>query len=113
MLLAKAIVFQIVVEAMYTTVGVQSGIIYPRPPNFLSQVDLVLRTGFVVNFLNICGLYAIKLSFMVFFLKLGHNVKGQKLLWRCVLAAVVVGFALSLGFFDWPWMVRPVDYEIG
>ena len=113
MLLANVIIFHVVVGAMYLTLGIQSRVIYPPPPDFMSQVDLVLRTGFAVNFLNTCSLYAIKLSFMVIFLKLGHNVKGQKLLWRCVLAMVVAGLTISLAFYDWSCMVKPVDYEIG
>ena len=107
MLMGNAITWQIASGSMYTLVNVENGVQLP-PPDFFDQLKLFFRSQIAVNLLMTCGLWAIKLSFMLFFRKLGHNVRGQKPLWWGVLIAIVAAFAICIGVYDWPCLVRPL-----
>ena len=112
MLLANAIIWEIAAGSMYTLVNVQNGVV-PPPPNFFDQLTLFFRSQIAVSLLHTCGLWAVKISFMLFFRKLGKKVRGQKWLWWCVLAAIVAAFAICIGVYDWPCLVRSLPEIIG
>ena len=113
MLFANAIVWQVGAGAMYELTAISNGSMPSPPPDIISQFILFLHLQIPVSLLNICGIWAVKLSFMCFFKKLGHNVKGQKWLWRGVLLAVITAFAICIGVTYWPCLVSSLSYELG
>ncbi|MCJ1391709.1 hypothetical protein MMC18_004574 [Xylographa bjoerkii] len=112
MLLANAIVWQVANGTLYEVIDVGAGVIYPPPGNYTSKLTVFLHIEIAVNLLYSFGIYAIKLSFMIFFLNLGNHLRGQKLLWCCILVAVIAAFSISLGVYNWPCLTMPIDYEI-
>ena len=111
MLLTYAILWEYAADTMYLLVNVGTGLVQP-PPDFVDKIALYFHLEIAINLLNTCGIYAVKLSFMLFFKKLGHNVRGQKWLWWYVLLATVAGFAISIGVYDWPCLTSPVSVII-
>jgi len=105
MLLANAIVWEVAAGSMYTLVTVENGVV-PPPSDFDYQLTLFFHSQIAINLLNTCGIWAVKLSFMLFFRKLGHNVRGQKWLWWCVLVLIVAAFAICIGVYDWPCLIE-------
>ena len=112
MFLAYAIIWQQTYHFPYTSNRVSLGEI-PLPADFVSQVYKYTRADIGVTLLNTIGLWAIKLSFVLFFRKLGQNVAKQRVLWWMVVGALIVGFAVVVGCYDWPCMIRPVEEIIG
>ena len=112
MLLAQVIVFQKVVGAEYLLYDVEAGAV-PPPADFTSQIESFLHAEVAINLLYLCGIWAIKLSFMLFFRRLGHNVKWQKQLWWCVLIAIIAGLGISIGVLDFPCLVKPIAITEG
>ena len=112
MLLANVTVWEVAAGSMYTLANVANGVEAP-PPNFLDQLRLFFRAQIAVNLLNTCGIWAVKLSFMLFFRKLGDKVTGQKWLWWSVLAALIATFAICIGVYDWPCLVRSLPVILG
>ena len=47
------------------------------------------------------GLWAVKISFLLFFKRLGQNVASQQILWWCVFVFTVVAYVISMG--DMPY----------
>lgn len=86
---------------LYVSYGVAFGGVTP-PPYFLSHFTSWLRITFAQTFLNFCALWCIKLSFLAFFRKLGHHVRGQKVLWFVVLGVTIAGWAVSVGVIYYP-----------
>ena len=86
---------------VYVSYGVAYGGVTP-PPYYLSHFTSWLHILFAQTFLNFCALWCIKLSFLAFFRKLGHHVRGQKALWYVVLAVTIAGWAVSVGVIYYP-----------
>ena len=112
MLLANVIIWEVAASSMYTLNVVSSGEEAP-PSDFLHQLTLYFHAQIAVNLLSTCGIWAVKLSFMLLFRKLGNKVRGQTWLWWSVLAALVATFAICIGVYDWPCLVRPLPEILG
>jgi hypothetical protein len=65
---------------------------------------------FAENCLGIVALWCIKFSFLAFFRRLGHNVKGQKVLWWTVLFLTTTGLAISVGVIDYHCMFATLEH---
>lgn len=96
LLLVNAGIWQGMVDYLYLIYAVTTGALKP-PADLLSILDKYLRRSFAVTFLNLCSLWAVKTSFLIFFSKLGHNVRGHKLVWRAAVVACIIGFGISIG----------------
>ena len=96
---------------LYLVFDVETG--SPPPPTFLSSLVTFLHAGFAVVFLQLCGLWAIKLSFLVFFRKLIHNVTGILTWWWCVLIVTVAGWVLSVGIQEYECTFASIDQVAG
>ncbi|KAL8906626.1 MAG: hypothetical protein Q9171_006194 [Xanthocarpia ochracea] len=94
-------------------------------PNLYELFDVVsgqslLTTGFVdrntdllrslapFSVLFYTCLWTVKLSFLLFFRRLGLNVRGQKIWWWCVLVITLLTWAATVADNDWKCSVRPV-----
>jgi hypothetical protein len=80
-------------DSLYEKIAVSSGQLYTPPADFLSQAETYLRTSVVIFFFH-TSLWAIKLSFLVCFQRLGQNEKNQKLCGRRLWPSLLRGSLL-------------------
>ena len=96
----------LVYESFYTGYGGKQ-----PSPYYIQHLTNWLRILFAELFLNIIGLWCIKYAFLALFLRLGHNVKGQKLLWWIVFALTTAGLAISVGVCYYPCIFATFEFE--
>ena len=53
------------------------------------------------------ALWSIKLSFLLFFRKLGIDIRRQRIFWYCVLGYTVASYIICLGTIDYKCFVEP------
>ena len=111
-LFAGVILWQVNLHLLYEVFGVITGAVSPPPANFLEIFGTYIHTAFASLWLVLLGLWSVKFSFLLFFKKLGKNVKGQKLLWWCVFVATCVGLIISIGLQDYKCGTKPADYVL-
>lgn len=97
MTLATSIIWQTLSGAMYRSLRVISGEVHPPPPNFVDDEQNFLRGSAAVIILFYSSLWAVKLSFLVFFRKLVQGVVRREQLWWCVLAITAGSYFGCIG----------------
>ncbi|KAL8915920.1 MAG: hypothetical protein Q9172_006563 [Xanthocarpia lactea] len=109
LLLAIAVIWQTQVEALYTQFKLTSQTILPTP-EILDKQRIYFRflAASIVAFYT-C-LFAVKLSFLIFFRRLGAKVKGQRTWWWIVLFFNIAAWITLIGSMGWPCMLKPLDY---
>ena len=105
MLLGNAILWQLAKKGLYVLAQVQSGQELP-PADFAAQVERYLRlsSGNLVLFYT--TLWSVKLSFLIFFRRLGHNVNRQNVIWWTVFGVVAAGYITVIGTIQWNCLLR-------
>lgn len=113
-LLATVIIWPVrnTLELIYVSYRVAFGGL-PPPAYYLENFTSWLHFLFAETFLNICGLWFVKLSFLAFFRRLSYHVSGQKTWWWAVLIATVAGWAISIGVIYYPCALATLEYEAG
>lgn len=96
MLVATAIIWHYAKVGLYVLLGVQSGQ-QRAPPDFDTKAGRYLHLSAAVIILFYSSLWCVKLSFLIFFRRLGRNVRRQKLIWWSVLTVVVASYFATLG----------------
>ena len=89
MMLARSIILQCDKDAMFVQWATNKQEYLPHK-----------ASAVVTSVLFLTGLWAIKLSFLIFFWRLGHNVRGQKHLWWSITGITAVSLVACLGI---PW----------
>ncbi|KAI1175559.1 hypothetical protein F4777DRAFT_549724 [Nemania sp. FL0916] len=107
-----AVTGQMFAGNIYTLMGIGRGEEVPGP-NFLVETKRSIL-GFGVQ-LIFCyaGLWLIKLSFMVFFYRLGKDVTRYLVFWWIVLLFVLGSFAAEIGTVQFKCLFGPIDYVLG
>lgn len=82
---------------MYQLLAVTNGQLWPPPTNFGKDTEKFAKGSLVVFVFFYTSLLAVKVSFLLFFKRLGQNVRWQKFLWWCVLAFTVTTYLVSIG----------------
>lgn len=95
MLLTSAVIWQINKDKMYQGLAMTSGQL-AITPDALHEVTKYLRASTAVMIFFYSCLWSVKISFLIFFRRLGHNVRGQKHLWWFVMAVTLVSYFGSL-----------------
>jgi hypothetical protein len=99
-LIAYDILWTIQLPHVYTLIGVQAQAV-PITVSVLEDVATTLRRLVAFNVLFVCCLWAVKASFLAFFLSLERDVPGKKI-WSWIVVFVTVGtFVGSIGTYDW------------
>ncbi len=82
-------------ELIYIAYRVATDEIEP-PAYFLQHLMTWNHTLLAESYLHLCGLWAVKFSFLALLRRLGYHVKGQKVIWWSVSILTVAGFIISV-----------------
>ena len=109
-LMTNTLIWQTSKDDLYVTIAVASGQLYPPPPDIAERAQTYLRRSTAVIVLFYSGLWAIKLSFMLFFRRLGHNVRNQTLMWWTILSIVAATWLACLGTIQYQCLSGSFEY---
>lgn len=104
MILANSIVWQYAKTGLYLLLNVQSGR-QPPPPDFAGKVEEYLHASIAILILFYSSLWCVKLSFLIFFLRLGRNVRWQNVIWWSVFVIVVASYFSVIGTIKWHCLI--------
>ena len=108
MLLTNTVIWHVMVPNLYEVDGVQSGQEQQRP-GFANNLTSLLHSLLPVTVLFYSCLWTVKLSFLLFFRRLGSKVRGHKVWWWCILIITIltwiaciasIQYRCSVGSFD-------------
>ncbi|KAM4064609.1 hypothetical protein HRG_005022 [Hirsutella rhossiliensis] len=106
--LVTAALWQWVAPDMYYLLNVAAGFAPPTPDVFDRQ-RVWLRVSLVVELFFYTSLTAVKLAFLFFFRRLGHNVPGQKYMWWPIFLFTLAIWVASMGNVQYRCLVGPVE----
>ena len=112
-LLINSIIWEVGVDAMYENVELAAGQLHIIPPNFPHRTEQYLRRSVVVIVFFYTGLWSIKLSFLLFFRRLGQNVRNQAIIWWVVLAITIASYFACVGTIEYHCLVSSFNYISG
>lgn len=110
LLLSNTITWQMVKEDMYLNLAVSAGQLYPPPADFPGRTERYLRATVAIIAFFYTGLWAIKLSFLVFFKRLGENVRNQTTIWWSVMAVTCASYFACLGTIEYKCLAGSFMY---
>lgn len=96
LLLACAISYYSQIDGMYEVARVSAGLQYPSA-NFQTTARRFFNAYGLAMILFYVGLWSIKVSFLVFFYKLGRDIRAYKIFWWCVTVFTVASCAACVG----------------
>lgn len=105
LLLATAIIWQFVSSGLYQMLAVESGHLFPLPATFSTDSEKYLRSSVPIIAFFYTGLWSVKLSFLLFFRRLGNKVRGQKLHWWIVTGFTVATWCTCIGSIQYNCLV--------
>ncbi|MCJ1271129.1 hypothetical protein MMC22_011028 [Lobaria immixta] len=105
--LASAIVWQIFAKYMFQMLAVAYG--SPPGPNFATQFEHYSKSSAAVVILFYSTLWAIKISFLIFFKRLGKNVTRQNLLWWPIFGFTMATYFASIGAIPYSCFMDSLD----
>lgn len=91
---------------MYYTLNVSAGLAAIEA-DFVTRTRRWLIVNLIVEIFFYATLLGVKLSFLFFFRRLGHNVHGQRCLWWPILIFSLIVFFVSLGDVQYECLVGP------
>ena len=99
LVVVNAVIWQRWVQPLYLAIGIASNRVplESAPADLLSDVIHSLHTNFVFYYSFFTALWCIKISFLLFFQRLGNHIRSQRILWWCVLAYTMAAYCVSLG----------------
>ena len=106
--LASAILWQIFANDMFVLMAVSSGHKMPTP-GFVDNSEAYFKASVAVIAFFYSTLWAIKVSFLVFFKRLTKNVRRQQLLWWPVLGFTVATYFVCIGTIQYRCLVVPLQ----
>ena len=106
--LGTAVDWQIVSWKMYQFVSITSGQLWPPPPTFIPDTESYYDGSLAVLIFYYSSLWSIKIAFLLFFRRLGQNVKGQKVLWWLICGFTVSTYLICIGDIQYSCLVSPL-----
>lgn len=107
LLLATAIMWQFVSQYWYQIQEVASGHLYPPPATYIADSERYLRMSVPIIAFFYTGLWSVKLSFLLFFRRLGNKVRGQKLHCWIVTAFTLATWCTCIATIHYNCLVSP------
>lgn len=101
MLLGTAVLWQVEAPTLYEQYAVESGK-EPFSLGFIERDTAFLRTIAPFTILFYSCLWTVKLSFLIFFRRLGSKIKGHQIWWWCILV---------ITFLTWVACIADIDYQ--
>lgn len=93
---------------MYYILDISSGLTAPGA-DFFPKLIVFTRIQFVILIFFYTTLFAVKLSFLFFFRRLGQRVHGQQYIWWPVLVFSLISYAVSLGDIQYTCLLGPAE----
>lgn len=110
--LASAIVWQtFMAHDMYELMGVSAGL-EPPGPTFVIDSDNYSKASTAVQIFFYSTLWSVKISFLIFFRRLGKNVRRQKFLWWPIFSFTVATYIASVGMIQYRCLINSLLYLI-
>ena len=106
-LLATAILWQVIMPDMYELMEVTSAIRIPSV-NFVQNAERFMKGSLAVLFLFYVGLWSIKMSFLVFFYHLGDQVTYYRVSWWCVTIFTAAAGFVCIGDIQYHCLADPL-----
>lgn len=113
MLLAGAVIAQLNKDAAYEISVVGAEQLWPPSEDFPQKVERYFRASLALSMLFFAGLWSVKISFLLFFRRLGHKVNGQKYLWWTVLVVTLAAYVLCVCTKPFKCQVSSFAYIMG
>ena len=88
-------------KELYFTLDLATGRLTKMPPDFLQRLERLLSCYLASYILGYASLWSIKISFIVFFRKLGEKLQSQRIAWYAVLGFCIASFAVCFGTVDY------------
>lgn len=95
-LIGIAVTLQRFLADIYLMMHVENGLAVPGP-DFADRMLAGLRADGAVLILDTVGIWLIKLNFLVFFYRLGHQIKAYLIAWWISLVFIISCLAVLLG----------------
>lgn len=109
LLLISAVLWQTQVDALYTQFQLVSQSVLPTPEIYRKQKVYFRSLAAMIVAFYTC-LFAVKLSFLFFFRRLGARVQGQRTWWWIVLVFNTAAWITLIGSMGWRCMLKPLEY---
>lgn len=106
-LVAIAIVAQVYIGDLYELLHVQNMIKAPGP-DFLNQMARGLKGDAIQIVLSIIGLWMIKLNFLLFFYRIGYQIKAYLITWWVALVVVMACGVINIGMVPYDCMLGDI-----
>ena len=107
--LLTAVDWQVVARWMYQFIAVTSGQQWPPPISFVKDSERYYKGSVVVLVFFYTSLWAVKISFLLFFRRLSQNVAGQKVLWWCIFAFTLASYFVCVGDIQFSCLAAPLE----
>lgn len=112
MLLTNDILWHTQLQAVYDEIAVATGRM-ELTAKWWTETEHLLKSIFAFYMIFICCLWAVKLSFLLFFWRLGERATGHKIWWWCVLVVTIAAWAISVAIFQFNCSLKPLEYILG
>ena len=109
MVLASAITWQIFALHMYYIMTVSAGLEMPGE-DFAQIAEKYSKATCAVIILFYSALWSIKISFLLFFRRLGTNVQGQKLIWWPIFGITLATYFACIGTIQYQCLLSSFEY---
>lgn len=112
LVLLTAVDYQVIQRWASQFIAVTSDQHQPPPSSYLEDLEdseKYFKSSIVVLVFFYTSLWAVKVSFLLFFRRLGHNVTGQKVLWWCVFAFTLASYFVCIGDIQYSCLAAPLQ----
>ena len=109
-LTANTLIWQFTKGNFYELIAVESGQLYPPPADLPQPARTYLKRSVAVIAFFYSGLWAIKFSFMLFFRRLGRNIRHRKVIWWTILAVIIASWLACLGTIQYRCLTGSSEY---
>ncbi|KAG8533599.1 uncharacterized protein KY384_001339 [Bacidia gigantensis] len=112
-LLANTTLWQVGRHIMYETINIFSGQVLQPRPGFEQRIEKWMHINVAAILLFYSGLWAVKLSFLAFFRRMGSKVRNQKAVWNAVTGITVAAYIVCVAIYPYKCQTSNLTYVIG
>lgn len=109
MLLASSAIWQTQQAPLYNSFKLSAGQIQPTADILVAEQSL-MHANLVVLVLFLSCLWSVKVSILLFFRRLGYNVRGQNIWWWSVMGFTVLTWAICISVLEYRCLLGSADY---